>query len=74
MKQIMASKAWTQPQRQWLERIGKQFKENTLVDRESIDEGQFKEYGGYVRLNKVFEGKLGELLGEITDQIWGVAA
>ena len=74
MKQIMASKVWTQPQRRWLERIGKQFKENTLVDRESIDEGQFKEYGGYDRLNKVFDGKLGQLLGEITDQIWGIAA
>ncbi len=72
MQRIMASKNWTQPQRQWLERIGKQFKENTLVDREAVDQGQFKEYGGFDRLNKVFDGELGELLGQITDEIWSV--
>jgi len=70
MRQIMAMKQWATPQRKWLERIGKQFKENTLVDRNSFDEGQFKEYGGFDRLNKVFDGKLAELLGQFTDQIW----
>lgn len=74
MKEILASQSWTKPQRSWLERIGKQFKENTLVDRQSIDEGVFKEKGGFDRLNKVFDGKLAELLGRITDHIWSAAA
>ncbi|MCS7469563.1 type I restriction-modification system endonuclease [Stieleria sp. ICT_E10.1] len=74
MTTILASRNWTKPQRQWLERIGKQFKENTLVDRDAIDQGQFKEYGGFDRLNKIFDGHLADLLGLITDQIWGVAA
>ena len=74
MKKILAMKKWTMPQRKWLDRIGKQFKENTLVDRDSIDEGQFKDQGGFNRLNKVFDGELAELLGQITDQIWGAAA
>ena len=74
MARVMASNHWTGPQRKWLERIGKQFKENTLVDRDAIDQGQFKEYGGFDRLNKVFDGQLAELLGQITDEIWGVAA
>ena len=74
MTKILASKNWTNPQRQWLERIGKQFKENTLVDRDAIDQGQFKEYGGFNRLNKTFDGQLEELLGQITDQIWSSAA
>ena len=54
--------------------IGKQFKENTLVDRQSLDEGVFKEKGGFDRLNKVFDGKLADLLGQITEHIWSVAA
>ncbi|MCD0462012.1 type I restriction-modification enzyme R subunit C-terminal domain-containing protein, partial [Roseiconus lacunae] len=32
MATILTSRQWTGPQRKWLERIGKQFKENTLVD------------------------------------------
>ena len=74
MKAILASQAWTKPQRSWLQRIGKQFKENTLVDRQSLDEGVFKEKGGFDRLNKVFDGKLADLLGQITEHIWSVAA
>ncbi len=74
MKEILASQSWTKPQRSWLQRIGKQFKENTLVDRQSIDEGVFKEKGGFDRLNKVFDGKLADLLGQITDRIWSSAA
>ena len=74
MGQILASRPWTKSQRSWLERIGKQFKENTIVDRASIDQGQFKEHGGFVRLNKVFDGQLETLLGEISDAIWATAA
>ena len=74
MREIMTSQQWTKPQRQWLERIGKQFKENTLVDRDSFDQDQFREHGGFDRLNKVFDGRLADLLGEITDQIWSAAA
>ena len=74
MREIMASQQWTKPQRQWLERIGKQFKENTLVDRDSFDQDQFREHGGFDRLNKVFDGRLAELLGEITENIWSAAA
>ncbi len=74
MNAILTSRPWTAPQRKWLDRIGKQFKENTLVDRDAIDQGQFREEGGFDRLNKVFDGQLAELLAQITDQIWGVAA
>ena len=73
MTTILSSQQWTSPQRKWLERIGKQFKENTLVDRDAINQGQFKENGGFDRLNKVFDGHLSDLLARITEQIWGVA-
>ncbi|QDS91824.1 Type-1 restriction enzyme R protein [Roseimaritima multifibrata] len=74
MTALLTSRQWTQPQRKWLDRIGKQFKENTLVDRDAFNQGQFREHGGFDRLNKVFDGKLVELLGQITDEIWGLAA
>jgi len=40
-----------------------QLKAETIVDRESIDRGQFKAQGGFARLNKVFEGKLEQVSG-----------
>lgn len=74
MKTILKSRPWTVPQRKWLERIGKQLEVETVVDRDALDHGQFLAEGGFVRLDKVFDGKLGDLLGEITDAIWTAAA
>ena len=74
MKKILASRSWTRPQRQWLDRIGKQFIQNTLVDRAALDEGQFRESGGFKRLDKVFEGNLTNVLAEISEQIWSPRA
>ena len=41
-----------------------------MVDRASFDSGQFKADGGFTRLNKVFEGTLGALLGELAEEVW----
>jgi type I restriction enzyme R subunit len=70
MKKIMGSQQWTAPQRKWLERIGKQLMAETIVDREALDRGEFKAQGGYARLNKVFEGKLEQVLDNLNDSLW----
>lgn len=74
MQKILASRAWTAPQRKWLERIGKQLEAETIVDREALDRGEFQAQGGFSRLNKIFDGKLQELLQELTETIWKTAA
>jgi type I restriction enzyme R subunit len=70
VKRILASKAWTQPQRQWLERIGAQLKQETIVDREAMDRGVFKTQGGFTRIDKVFGGNLDGILGDLQEQVW----
>ena len=71
MRKILASQNWTQPQRKWLERIGKQLKVETIVDREALDQGEFKtQGGGFVRLNKAFNGRLEEILVQINEALW----
>jgi len=70
MERILASRAWTAPQRQWLERIGAQMRTETIVDRESLNSGQFRADGGFKRLDKVFDGRMEEVLGEINDALW----
>jgi type I restriction enzyme, R subunit len=72
MKRILASRPWTAPQRQWLERIGKQLRQEVVLDRASFDaEGSpFVSHGGFARLDKVFEGKLETILGDLADEVW----
>ena len=71
---ISASRAWNTAQRTWLKRIGDQFKHQTLLDATSFDEEQFRRDGGFKALNKKFDGKLEELLGDIQDAIWSKAS
>lgn len=71
LQRVLASQTWTPPQRQWLDRIGKQLKAEVVVDREALDQGQFKaQGGGFARLNKVFEGKLEQVLGTLHEELW----
>jgi type I restriction enzyme R subunit len=74
MQKILSSRPWNPPQRKWLERIGKQLEVETIVDREALDRGEFQAQGGFTRLNKIFDGHLEELLHELTDTIWMIAA
>lgn len=61
---------FTDPQTKWLDRIAKQVKLETVVDKASLDTGQFKADGGFPRLNKVFDGTLEAVLGELADEVW----
>ncbi|MGL5875369.1 MAG: type I restriction-modification system endonuclease [Xenococcaceae cyanobacterium] len=70
MKKILTSRQWTPPQRQWLERIGKQLKQETIIDREAFDRGQFKAQGGFKRIDRTFDGELETILSQINSKLW----
>ena len=48
LQRILASRSWSTPQRQWLQRIANQTKAITIVDREALDDDAlfFKREGG----------------------------
>jgi type I restriction enzyme R subunit len=68
------SHPWTREQQRWLMRIGKQLKENVIIDRTTFDDpaNVFAEHGGFPTLNKVFDGKLDDILGGLIENIWKV--
>lgn len=70
LKRILGRASWTKPQREWLERIAKQMKAETIVDREALDSGEFARRGGYDRINKVFDGRLEQVLGDLHESAW----
>ena len=41
-----------------------------MVDQEAFERGQFKDDGGFARIDKDFEGRLGEVLGDLREAIW----
>lgn len=70
MNKIENSKVWNVPQKKWLDRIEKQLLLETVIDRESFEQEPFKQNGGYDRINKIFEGQLGELLKNINEKLY----
>jgi type I restriction enzyme R subunit len=77
LQKILASKAWSTPQRQWLQRIAAQTKANVVVDRDAIDDPDLifrREGGGFARLDRVFDGGLQQVLDELNDSLWQPAA
>ena len=67
---ILNSTEWTKPQETWLKRIATQMKKEFIVDKESMNSAQFREVGGFNRINRVFEGKLEQLLEDINELVW----
>ena len=75
MDHIARRARWTEPQRKWLERIGKAVEQVGVADRAVLDEGQFvAEMGGFNRLNRVFDGRLDAILGDINEELWSKSA
>ena len=76
LQRILASRAWTTPQRQWLQRIANQTKAITIVDREALDDDALlfrREGGGWPRLNKLFGGELDQVLHRFQEAVWDAA-
>lgn len=71
IKAILRSRyTWTAPQRKWLERIGKQLKQEIIVDRAALGEDVWANHGGFAGINRVFDGKLEPLLADLQTEIW----
>jgi type I restriction enzyme R subunit len=77
LQSMLAMRAWTTPQRQWLQRIASQTKANQLVDRAALDDQNLifkREGGGFPRLNKLFDGQLAQVLANFNDFVWQLPA
>jgi len=73
-KIILAKTKWTEPQKQWLRRIAEQITKEIVLDRDSIDHGNFAAHGGFSRLNRVFNGQLEAILHDFNEELWKVSA
>lgn len=77
LSQILASHNWTGPQREWLKCIAAQTKANLLVDRDAIDDPDLifkREGGGFMRLDRIFDGRLQSVLESFNEAVLQAAA
>jgi type I restriction enzyme R subunit len=77
LQAMLASRPWTTPQRQWLQKIAAQTKANTVVDRAAFDDPDLifrREGGGFARLDRLFEGQLQSVLETFNESLWRRAA
>lgn len=77
LRKILATRDWSRPQRDWLSRIAAQTKANGIVDRAALEDRELifsREGGGFERLDRLFEGKLEEVLGTFNEALWQPAA
>jgi type I restriction enzyme, R subunit len=75
LQKILASRDWTMPQRQWLQKIAAQTKANLVVDRDALDDPDLvfrREGGGFTRLDRIFNGELQQVLADFNDGLWPV--
>ncbi len=76
LQKLLASRAWTGPQRDWLKKIAAQTKANLLVDHAALDDPDLifkREGGGFTRLDKMFNGELQQVLETFNEAIWAAA-
>lgn len=70
LARMLAGRAWTDEQRRWLERIAAQMKAEVVVDRPALDRGAFQTIGGARRADKVFDGQVEAVLGDLHEAVW----
>lgn len=72
---ILRSRAWTDPQRQWLQRIGNRMLTEFVIDRDVLDNDEpFASSGGFNRLNRQFNGELENILSQMSEELWQAAS
>ncbi|MBE7635240.1 type I restriction-modification system endonuclease [Sneathiella sp. P13V-1] len=72
-KEITLKGDWTPLQRKWLDRIALQLqneKNVPVIDPETLNQGSFAAQGGFRRIDKVFDGRLENILEDINEAVW----
>lgn len=72
VRRLKAAHDFSDAELKWLDRIEKYLLSETLIDVASFNEANtaFKQSGGFERINKVFEGRLANILDELNSYLY----
>lgn len=61
---------WNKTQEKWLDRFEAQLIHETILRKEDLDKPPFNEAGGFIKLNKIFEQRLENILNDINENLY----
>lgn len=62
---------WNKIQSRWIDRFEKRLLEESVIQVQDLDKAPFTEFGGFERLNKIFDNKLDGLISMINENLYG---
>jgi type I restriction enzyme R subunit len=74
VNKVRGMKQWNAVQNKWIDRFEKQLLKETILQPQDLDEEPFKEEGGFVRLDKIFEHQLTNILDIINENLYSKSA
>lgn len=70
VQRIIAGRAWTPKQKQWLGRIGRVLRAQPVGDPEILSDPLFAAAGGFAVIDREFDSALGDVLKDLNAAIW----
>ncbi|MCF5934515.1 type I restriction-modification system endonuclease, partial [Xanthomonas perforans] len=69
MQGIYAQRSWTPVQRRWLKRLAQQLIHEVVMDRDTVQRN-FSGDGGALQLDRLLDGRLDQILGDLGEHLW----
>lgn len=69
MQGIYAQRSWTPVQRRWLKRLAQQLIHEVVLDRDTVQRN-FSGDGGALQLDRLLDGRLDQILGDLGEHLW----
>jgi type I restriction enzyme R subunit len=70
LNKVQQQKDWNLEQVNWLQRLANSLKEQVAIDEDTFKTGNYKRKGGKRKLEKVFDGKLDQILEQFNEFMW----
>lgn len=70
VNKVKAMREWNKIQLKWIDRFEVQLLKETVLTKADLDANPFKEDGGFVRLNKIFENDLENILVVLNENLY----
>ena len=74
IKTIRDQREWTKTQSNWLDRFEKKLIAESILNKEDLDSGSFKDKGGFKTINKVFDNQLESIIKTINENLYNQSA
>jgi len=70
VKKLKKNHDFSRQELNWLDRIEQYLLNESVIQTDTFNEGQFRDFGGFKRINKIFQNKLGDIVTELNNYLY----